>query len=223
MALLVPSLALDLINLTQARPTFLQVGVEFDRGHDGATLTTSTSLSVVDLRGSIRCLSTLLLGGNGRVRGEDGLKVSEQRRLVFLDGQEVIAAVFADFPAENGMSEHGVGCDDGILQRQQPQEFESRLVLIGLGVDSQFREHDLSLVRIGGHEMHARDALAGRAAQRLSVNGDRTPTLGVGLPGQPSTQRRLESRETQDRRKRVPSPLALPWIRNSAEEFDQAR
>src|SRR5262249_54990893 len=66
--------------------------------------------------------------------GQPGGYVVGQRRLVVLDGQDVIAAAGDDLGAEVALAEEGVASDDAAPQRQDAQQLQSGLVLVGLGI-----------------------------------------------------------------------------------------
>jgi hypothetical protein len=91
------------------------------------------------------------------------------------------------------MSEHRIGGDNRTRQREQPQEFKGRFVLVRLAVDSQLRQDDLSLVRIAGNEMDGGQLFAGRAAQAFPIDCDRSPIVTVSLRLEPSADRRFKS------------------------------
>jgi hypothetical protein len=66
-------------------------------------------------------------------------------------------------------------------------------VLVGLAVDSQLGQNNLSFVRITSNEMDGGELFAGRAAQTFPIDGDRRPTVSVGLRLEPSADRRFKS------------------------------
>src|SRR5262249_59265261 len=74
-------------------------------------------------------------GGKSRGRRESGLDVSDQRGLVVLGGQHVIAAAFEHGLAKITMGEHGIARDYPTFQRHLPQQIEGRLVLLAFVAD----------------------------------------------------------------------------------------
>ena len=66
-------------------------------------------------------------------------------------------------------------------------------MLVGLAVDSQLRQDNLSFVRIASNEMDGGELFAGRAAQTFPVDSDRRPTVSVGLCLEPSADCRFKS------------------------------
>ncbi len=111
-----------------------------------------------------------------------------------------------DFPAEIGVGEHCVGGDDRPSQRQQSQQFEGRLVLIGLAVDSPLGQGDLGFMRLASYQVDRGQLFAGRATQAFAVDGDRAPTMPVGQSLKPSADNRLEGVDvdgTEDLRERA--------------------
>src|SRR5205814_3352349 len=73
-------------------------------------------------------------GKAGLWLGEGGRDVLGERRLVLLHRQDVITASVDDGRAHIAVREHGIAGDHFALQGQDPQEFQRRFVLVGLGV-----------------------------------------------------------------------------------------
>lgn len=67
-----------------------------------------------------------------------------------------MATFFPDFPRQIPLAEHRVTGDQLVLQRNQIQQFQRRLVLVGLGVDGYLIEHDLRFVGVRGQHVNSR-------------------------------------------------------------------
>src|SRR5262249_51345541 len=67
--------------------------------------------------------------------GEPRTDIDPQRRLVVLDREDVIAAGRNDGGAEVALAEQGIAGDDVSLHRQDAQQLQGGLVLVGLGID----------------------------------------------------------------------------------------
>ena len=85
-----------------------------------------------------------------------------------------------DLRAQVALAEHGVAEDDLPLDRQDAQQFQGGLVLVGLGIDLDLGEDGLVLVGIGGDQVLTGHRAVAATAQRLAVQGNR---LLVGFPG----------------------------------------
>src|SRR5947209_4621763 len=82
--------------------------------------------------------------------------VDLQRRLVVLDGEDVIAAGRDDLRADVPLAEQGVAGEDISLHRQDAQQLQGGLVLVGLCMDSQLRPDRLDFRAVGGDVWGAR-------------------------------------------------------------------
>ena len=75
-------------------------------------------------------------GKTGLWLGEDGRDIRQQRRLVFLDRQDVISPSLDDLNTNVAMRKHCITGDDLALNWQYPEQFQSGFVFVRLGVHS---------------------------------------------------------------------------------------
>jgi len=118
-------------------------------------------------------------GGGDLVRWGLGIveqeaHVLEQRRLVALERQAVVAAAFKDRLGGRFLGVHGVGGDDLPLERQEGQQLGQRADLVALAVDATLAEHQALLDRPGAHQVERSAAVlvVERAPHRFAVHRD---------------------------------------------------
>ena len=114
-------------------------------------------------------------------RGDIGV----QARLVVLDEEDVVAPLLDDLLAEVALTEDGVADDDPIPNGQQSQQFQGRLVLVGLGIDAHLNEDRFDQRRVGGDQMLSGRLAVAAAPQGLAVERNR-----LFLPRRPGGGRR---------------------------------
>jgi hypothetical protein len=103
--------------------------------------------------------------------GESGLDRLLGRRLVALEGQDVVAPVVDDLLGDRRLAAHGVERDDAAFQRQQAQQLRQGDDLVRLVVDLDLAQDQPVVGRPGADEVDGRLAVGPvvRAAQRLAV------------------------------------------------------
>src|SRR6266542_3889821 len=89
-----------------------------------------------------------------------------------LDDQDVVPALLLDLSAQVTLPEEGIADDHLACARQQAQQFEGRLVLVGRGRDTDLRPHRLDLGGVGGAAVLARDVAVATAPQAFAIAGD---------------------------------------------------
>ena len=102
-----------------------------------------------------------------------------------------------DFTGQIPLTEHRVPRDQLVLDRDQVQQLQRGLVLIGLGVDGQFPQYQSRLVGTGRQQMHAGELHVGQTAKRFAVETDGGPPVGLRRRGDPARRRILERRHVQ--------------------------
>ena len=121
-----------------------------------------------------------LEGGKAGLRlGKGGRDVFAECRLVLLHRQDVIASPFDHLRTKSAMREHRVARDDLVLDRQHRQEFQSGLVLVGLGIDPELGQNRFDVRGVGGHQVDAGRATVATPPGGLAVDGQ---VRGVVLP-----------------------------------------
>jgi hypothetical protein len=108
----------------------------------------------------------------GGLKGEAGLNVYLQARLVGLHRQQIVAPGVEDLLTEVALAEQGVAGDDPACNGQEAQQPQGRLVFVGLAVDLDLGEDGLDLGGVSGDEMLAREVALTAATGRLAVNGE---------------------------------------------------
>ena len=94
-------------------------------------------------------------GGKAGLRlGKGSRDVPAERRLVLLHRQHVITSPFDHLRTEIAVREHAIASDDLALDREHPQELQSGLVLIGLGIDPELSQDRLDVRSIGRHQVN---------------------------------------------------------------------
>ena len=71
------------------------------------------------------------------------------------------------------MREHRVARDDLVLDRQHPQEFQSGLVLVGLGIDPELGQNRFDVRSVGGHQVDAGRVQPSRLSRAVLPSMDR--------------------------------------------------
>src|SRR5215212_5129675 len=99
--------------------------------------------------------------------------VSLQPKLIAFDREQVVPSLFDDLRTQVTLAKHRVTEDDAPLDRQDAEQFESRLVFVGLGIDAYLREDCLMLMGESGYQMLARRLAITAATEVLAVEGDR--------------------------------------------------
>ena len=95
-----------------------------------------------------------------------------QARLILLDKEEVVAPLRDDLLAEVALAEDGVAGDDAALDRQDAQQFQGGLVLVGLGIDFDLHEDGFDQRGVGGDQVLAGHRAVAATAQGLAIQGD---------------------------------------------------
>jgi hypothetical protein len=140
---------------------------------------------------------------SGRLRPRLGLvsqaraDIDVQAWLVVLDEENIVAAAFDDRGTQVALAEHGVADEDRTLQGKDAEQVQGRLVLVGLGIDTDLRQHGAGVGVKGGDEM-----LAGGFAVLATAGGlavERDDPFGAGRPtrGNPARKRGLEDFDVQ--------------------------
>ena len=111
-------------------------------------------------------------GSGGGGEGESGLDVDLQSGLVVLHGQDGIAPGIDRLGRRIALAEHGIADHDFARERQDPQEFQSRFVFVGLGVHTHPGQYRARGRRVRGDQMLARHIAVPTAAERLAVDRD---------------------------------------------------
>jgi len=130
--------------------------------------------------------------------GEPRSDVDHQRRLVVLDCEDIIAAGRDDRRAEVPLAEQGIAGDDVALHRQDVQQLQGCLVLVGLGIDLDLAQNRLGFGEVGGDEMLAGHFTLPAAARGLAVQGDQFLLAFGQAGGDPAGQGLLEGVHVQD-------------------------
>jgi hypothetical protein len=136
--------------------------------------------------------------------------VSLQSPLVALDRKQVVAALLDDLRAQVALAKHRIAQDDAALDGQDAQQFQSGLVLVGLGIDPDLGEDGVVLMRVGGHEVVPGRRAVAAAAQGLPVEGD---GLLVGTRGGRCRTRGDPARQTGLEGGRVQSAVEIAKAR----------
>jgi hypothetical protein len=92
--------------------------------------------------------------------------------LVGLDEEQVIALLADNLGTDVALTEHSIAQDDAALDGQNAQQFQSRLVLVGLGVDFDLAEDGFDEGGVGGDQVLSGDFTVAAAPQVLAVEGD---------------------------------------------------
>jgi len=117
--------------------------------------------------------------------------------LVVLDGQDVIAAAGDDLGAEVALAEEGVASDDAAPQRQDAQQLQSGLVLVGLGIDAHLGQDGLGVGGIGSNEVLAGGLTVLATTHGLAVQGDDHPLARGQAVADPAAEGGLEGGDVQ--------------------------
>lgn len=72
---------------------------------------------------------------------------------------------------EVALAKYRIAEDDLVLQRQQAQELQGRFVLVGLGIDTQLRQHGLDLGGVRSQQMLTGQVAVSTAFERLAIQG----------------------------------------------------
>jgi hypothetical protein len=123
---------------------------------------------------------------------ETGTDVDVQARLVVLDEEDVVAAPLDDRRAEITLAEHGVADEDRARHGQDAEQLQGRLVLVGLGIDTDLRQHRAGVGVVGGNEMLAGGFAVPTATDGLAIEGDDPFRAGRPTRGNPAGKCRLE-------------------------------
>jgi hypothetical protein len=91
-----------------------------------------------------------------RREAEGRRDVGPQAGLVVLDEEQVIALLGDDGRADIALTEQGVPGDDAALDRQDAQQFQRRLVFVGLGIDADLHQDRVDQRGVGGDQVLAR-------------------------------------------------------------------
>lgn len=111
---------------------------------------------------------------------------------------------------EIALAEHRVARDDTPFQGQILQQFESRLVLVGLGVDTHLAEHASGPLVHRREQMDRRIVRAEAATRGLAVEGDAREFDGLRLAehvGDPTGQGEFEGLGVEPREQRLEGPV----------------
>lgn len=114
--------------------------------------------------------------------------VSDQRWLVVLGEKNVVAPLGHDLGTDVALAEHGVAAEEVAADRQNPQQLQGGLVLVGLGVHADLGEDGLDVRRVGGDEVLTGRIAVMAAAGGLAVEGDVEFFVGWQAGGDPARQ-----------------------------------
>jgi hypothetical protein len=137
-----------------------------------------------------------IVSGAKSVAEGDG-QIGHERRLVGVDGEQVVAAAVADGLADGALTEHRVPGDRRAVQRQALEQRQGGGDRVGLGWHPQLPDHPSQTAGKGGQRMHARAAIVpSRSAclQALAINRDVPDRAVVACP---LPQHRLGRRHVQ--------------------------
>lgn len=99
--------------------------------------------------------------------------VSLQPKLIAFDREQVVPSALDDLRAQVALAKHRVTKDDAALDRQNAEQFESRLVFVRLGIDTYLREDGPMLMGESRYQMLARRLAIAAATEVFAVEGDR--------------------------------------------------
>ena len=133
-------------------------------------------------------------GKTGLWLGEDSRNVRQQRRLVFLDRQDVVSPSFDHFGADITMREHCISGDDLPSDRQYPQHFQSRFVFVRFGIHSQLSHSGMSIGRIRSNKMDCRRVAVAAATGCFTIDRDMSSVTCSKAFLNPTTHAGLELR-----------------------------
>jgi hypothetical protein len=92
--------------------------------------------------------------------------------LVLLDGQDVIAPALDHLFADIAVREHGIACDDSALDREHAQQFQGRLVFVGLGVHPELADHGSDVRGVSRNQVNRGRLAVATPSGGLAVEGD---------------------------------------------------
>lgn len=119
-----------------------------------------------------------------------------ERRLVVLDGEQVIAPAPGGRGAHVLLAEHGIPGDHSSGQREYAQQFQCGLVFVGLAVDPDLSDHGGDVGRVGGEQMDPGDGPLAGATHGLAVEAQLVAEIGA--PGcDPASQRGFDGRDVE--------------------------
>lgn len=99
--------------------------------------------------------------------------VSLQPKLIAFDREQVVSSLLDDLRTQVALAKHRVTENDAPLERQDAEQFESRLVFVGLGIDAYLRKNGPLLMGESGYQMLARRLAVATATEVFAVEGDR--------------------------------------------------
>jgi hypothetical protein len=129
--------------------------------------------------------------------GQPGGYVRDQPGLVVLGEEEVVALAVDHLLAEIALAEHRVAGDDAALDRQDAQQLEGGLVIVGLGVHPDLSQDGLGVLAVGGDEVLPRDIAVPAAAGGLAVQVEDQLGVGGQAGGDPGGQGGLEGGDVE--------------------------
>jgi hypothetical protein len=165
--------------------------------------------------------------GRHSVGGEGLLEGVQERRLILLDRQHVVAAGRDDLRAHRPLRQQRVGGHDAPGERHPVQELAGGGEFLALAGGPQLRQDRLRPVRVRRHQVHPRHVLApvhvpAGAAQGLAVQRQRIVGRDPGLR-QPVLERRLKRRDVERAVHAMQRRHARPPPRGKAERLQQLR
>jgi hypothetical protein len=99
--------------------------------------------------------------------------------LVFLDREDVIPTGLKHLLAKVPVGEHAIARDDFARHRQDPQQFQGGLMLVGLGLDPHLRQHGMHVRSIGRKQVDSWRLTVTTATGGLAVEGQVRGVIGM--------------------------------------------
>jgi hypothetical protein len=133
-------------------------------------------------------------GKTGLWLGEDRRNVRQQRRLVFLDRQDVVSPSFDHLGTDIAMREHCISGDNLSSDRQYPKQFQSRFVFVRLGIHSQLSQSGVSVGSVRSNKVDCRCVAIAAPTGCFAIDRDMSSVTCSKASLNPTTNARLELR-----------------------------
>ncbi len=152
---------------------------------------------------------------------EERLDPVVQRRLVSLDGQNVIRSGVDDFPCDFGLTAHRVDGDQTAGNLQHLQQFWDGCDLVALRVHDHLAQADVIGRRPGADHVNRRFAAGGveAAAKRFAIDGNNLSLGDFMQRRDPTQETLLELRRFDRRQNRIEA--VVRW--NAASQIEKTR
>jgi hypothetical protein len=160
-------------------------------------------------------------GKTGLWLGEDSRNVCQQRRLVFLDRQDIVSTSFNYAGAEIALREHCISSDDLASDRQYPQQFQRRFVFVRLAIDSQLGHRGMDLGRIRGDKVDCRCIAVATPTGRFTIDSEMTSVTRCKPSLNPTANARLELRDVDPSENPRVGGFAQPTPSGESEEIQK--